>query len=122
MESRALKLVGVFALTLAAGFACSSDKDDDGTGPEEGVEVIQMSNRRFTPATLTIEPGTTVRWAKDDEAHTITPANSNQPGVWQDVVVEAGEEFEHTFEVAGQTYDYECQFHEGMTGRIIVSE
>jgi plastocyanin len=120
MESRVLRLVGVFALVLAAGFACGED-DDDGTGPEDDVREIQMSNRLFSPSSVTIEPGTTVRWVGDHEPHTITPQDGSKPGVWPDVEVAPNGEYEHTFEVAGQTYDYICRFHPGMTGRITVS-
>jgi len=122
MESRVLRLVGVFALALAAGFACG--EDDDGTGPEDGVRVIEMSNRLFSPANVTIEPGTTVRWVGDHEPHTITPneASTSKPGVWEDVEVAPNGQYEYTFEVAGQTYDYFCRFHPGMTGRITVSQ
>lgn len=121
MESRVLRLVGVFALVLAAGYACG-DNDDDGTGPDDGVTVIRMSSQRFNPATVTIDPGTTVRWVGDSEQHTITPETPDQPGAWERVVTGPGQDFEHTFEVPGETYDYFCEFHPGMTGRIVVRE
>lgn len=111
----------VLLLAGAFGVACSSD--DDGTGPRSGVVEIQVSGTRFSPSLVEIRPGTTVRWVASEGGHTITPDNPNQPGVWQAVnVTQAGVALEHTFQQAGQTYEYHCVPHlqAGMTGTIRV--
>lgn len=97
--------------------------------PSSGVVEIHLTaGSAFSPASVTIAPGTTVRWINDAAIdHTITPQNSSQPGVWQRQTTSTqGVVFEHTFQQAGQTYRYRCEphsanFDSGMVGVIIVS-
>jgi len=109
---------GVLVLAACVGLACSDD-DDDGTGPEPGVQVIQLQAQAFSPATVTIDVGTTVRWSGGTVAHTVTPDDPDQPGVWQAEAMDPGEVFEHTFNTPG-TYEYHCDLHAPMTGTITV--
>jgi plastocyanin len=95
-------------------------------GPQ--VVEVRLLSAEFSPATLSIPAGTTVRWINDAPvAHTITPENPNQPGVWQRRETSTqGVVFEHTFPVAGQTYRYRCEphsvnFQTGMVGVISVT-
>lgn len=88
--------------------------------PGEVVEVHLTSSFTFTPADLTIEPGTTVAWINDEAIfHTITPDGHSE---WtrREVSAEA-ETFRHTFETEGE-FPYICEPHEsqGMTGTITV--
>lgn len=84
------------------------------------VEVHLTSSLTFSPAELTIEPGTTVRWVNDASIfHTITPNGHSE---WDDTSVSsAGETFTHTFETEGE-FPYYCSPHrsQGMTGTITV--
>lgn len=98
-------------------------------GPQSGVVEIHLTaGSQFSPNTLTITPGTTVRWINDSAtAHTVTPENASQPGVWTRRETSAtGVVFEHTFTVSGQTYRYRCEphsssFSSGMVGTITVT-
>lgn len=85
------------------------------------VTQVNLSGMSFSPGTVTITQGSTVRWTALDGAHTVTPDNPGQAGAWTSTPLSAGESFEHTFTVAG-TYDYHCQPHQafGMVGQIIV--
>lgn len=86
-----------------------------------GRRDIHMGAASFTPADVTIATGTTVRWINDLAVpHTITPDNAAQGGVWASQNITAqGQTFDHVFTTAG-TYDYHCNVHAGMTGKVRV--
>ncbi|MFW5946847.1 MAG: plastocyanin/azurin family copper-binding protein [Gemmatimonadota bacterium] len=83
-------------------------------------EVHLTSNFTFSPANLTIEPGTTVEWVNDANIfHTITPDDHSE---WERQEMDTtGETFRHTFETEGE-FPYYCEPHlsQGMTGTITV--
>jgi plastocyanin len=92
------------------------------------VEIHLTQTSEFSPASVSISPGTTVRWINDAAIeHTITPENASQPGVWQrQTTSTAGVVFEHQFNEANQTYRYRCEphssnFETGMVGVITVT-
>lgn len=84
------------------------------------VEIRLTSGLRFEPSSVTISPGTTVRWVNAASMfHTITPDGHSE---WdrQEMSTE-GQTFEHEFTEAG-AFPYFCEPHEsaGMTGSITV--
>lgn len=96
--------------------------------PVSDVVEIHLGASSFIGGTITIDVGTTVRWINDaDIAHTITPENPNQPGVWtRRETSTQGVVFEHTFTEPDQTYRYRCEphstnFENGMVGAITVT-
>ena len=96
--------------------------------PATGVVEIRLNGTSFVNGTVTIAPGTTVRWINDDgQTHTVTPENSSQPGVWSRRETSSeGVVFEHTFNVANQAYRYRCEPHStsftnGMVGTVTVT-
>lgn len=110
-------------VTVVAGQTATVDwRLERSGGGGTTVVTVRLSGTSFTPSDITIAPGTTVRWVVDDGSHTITPDNPNQPGAWTSVAVSAGQTFEHTFTVAGQTYNYHCIPHRslGMVGVVRV--
>jgi plastocyanin len=107
-----------------------------GPGDRAAAVEVGMTNRlTFTPDTVRIRVGQTVRWRNSsDVIHTVTA----DPGRAADAShislpegaetfdsgnMEPGSTFERTFSVAG-TYQYVCLPHElaGMVGWVIVSE
>lgn len=119
----------VLVLIVGLGIACSGDSmgtTDPEPDPDSDSDVVQIQlteNLTFSPDDVTIEPGTTVRWVSSyAEFHTITPENSQQEGVWTRQEMNEGDTFEHTFQTAGEVYDYFCEPHQpqGMTGTIRV--
>ena len=79
---------------------------------------IAIANYAFSPATITVAPGTTVVWVnRDGDAHTVTssagPQSFHSPGL------EKGDTFSFTFRKAG-SYQYFCSVHPFMHGTIIV--
>jgi plastocyanin len=80
------------------------------------VSVIHIKNFAYVPDTVTIHPGSTVRFVEDDETpHTVTAmdhsydsGNLSQKDTWK-----------HTFAKEG-TYQYFCAYHPYMKGTVIV--
>ncbi len=84
------------------------------------VEIRLTSSLRFEPSSVTISPGTTVRWVNEtDMLHTITPDDHSE---WDRQELSSdGQLFTHEFTAAGE-FPYFCEPHEssGMTGSITV--
>ena len=89
-----------------------------GPGPTAPAGTsVRMAGSRFEPATLTVAPGSTVRWFNDDALpHTVTAADSS----WDSGNLAPGGTFEHQFDSPG-TYAYLCRYHPGQTGTIVVA-
>ena len=127
--TRAMRIGTIMGTALAlAGAVVACDSSDGDTGPGDTtngtensvVEVNLTSGLAFTPADLTIEVGTTVRWVNDAAMfHTITPDGHSE---WsRQEMTSAGQTFEHTFGSEG-TFPYYCEPHQaqGMAGTITV--
>lgn len=86
-----------------------------GASSDNSVTIKQM---KFTPATLTINPGASVTWTNSDERdHTVTAAD----GSFSSGKIGAGETFTHKFKSAGN-FPYACSYHPRMKGTIVVKE
>ena len=87
--------------------------------PQATVVEIQVGGTSFSPANVTIAPGTTVRWVWNNGSHTVTPTGHSE---WTSTALNATTQtFEHTFNVNG-TFNYHCIPHQslGMDGVITV--
>ncbi len=88
----------------------------------QGHEVtVRMGDNFFSPANVTVEPGTTVTWVNSgNNPHSTT----SYDGLWDSGLIEGGSggTFSFTFEEPG-TYDYFCIPHEDMdmVGSVTVS-
>ena len=88
----------------------------------QGKEVtVKMEDNFFSPANITVEPGTTVTWVQEgNNPHTTT----SYDGLWDSGLIEPGSggSFSFTFDEPG-TFDYYCIPHEsmGMIGSVTVS-
>jgi plastocyanin len=79
---------------------------------------VTIQGYAFSPARLTVRPGTTVVWInRDSDAHTVTDATG--PQRFQSPGLDTGAKFAVTFRKAG-TYQYFCSVHPFMHGTIIV--
>ena len=78
----------------------------------------------FTPAFVSIQPGDTVQWIWDDDAHSTTSGSpGNSSGFWNSGVLNDGAIFTHVFPDPG-TFSYYCSTHGsccGMTGTVYVA-
>ena len=106
-------LLVILALPLALLAACSSTSLDD-IDPATGVTDVEMEGTKFDPRVIEVDPGTTVTWHFGGAAHDV-----KGDGWGSDVESEGT--FTHTFDSAG-TYDYRCTVHNGMTGRVVVTQ
>lgn len=79
-----------------------------------GGEVSVVDNA-FEPANLEIAVGDEVTWSWEGSAAHDVVGDGFDSGVQREGA------FSHTFDEPG-TYDYECQLHNGMDGRITVVE
>ena len=86
---------------------------DDKSASEVAVKIDNFS---FSPATITVPVGTTVRWTnRDDIPHTVV---SDDKSI-KSKPLDTDETFTYTFTKAG-TYSYFCGIHPKMTAKIIV--
>src|SRR5438309_827352 len=82
------------------------------------VQEIVIDNFTFSPATVTITPGTRVVWINhDDVPHTAT--STSKPKRFESGTLDTDDKFAHVFTEPG-TYSYFCAVHPKMTGQIIV--
>jgi plastocyanin len=79
---------------------------------------VTIKGMKFTPQTLQIQVGDTVRWTNsDDRDHTVTAADKS----FKSGNLRSGDTFDHTFEGAGK-FTYSCSYHPRMKGTVHVSE
>jgi amicyanin len=128
-RTRALICLGIgVALAATVAGACFSERV--ATGPTggtcrlpvgEGVPgsvLVPIAEFAFLPAELHVHAGQTVTWVNCDESaisHT-THADGEE---WSSPLLSPGAGFSHRFDQAG-TFDYHCDPHPFMTGRVVV--
>jgi len=82
----------------------------------EPTVEITIDNFTFTPATVTIEAGTTVKWLnRDDIPHTVVAKSL----AFKSRALDTDDSFAQRFNEVGEI-DYFCSLHPHMTGRVIV--
>lgn len=118
---------GGFSAATAA-WAGTHDVSAAAARPANGIHLVAdeaaatakvtIDNFTFSPATLTVAPGTKVTWVNhDDVPHTVT--SSEKPRRFASKAMDTDEQFSHVFDTPG-TYAYFCAVHPHMTGKIIV--
>jgi plastocyanin len=79
--------------------------------------TVDMHDNYFAPKTLTIRPGTTVRWVNYGTRHHTTTSTD---GLWDSGDLGPGDAYTATFHRQG-TYAYYCRFHsEEMRATVVV--
>lgn len=87
--------------------------------PQEGVTDVTIANFTFTPKTVTIKQGESVRWTNGEIAiinHTTTsgnPGDADAGTLWDSGPLAPGETFTHQFTEVGE-FSYFCDIHEDM--------
>jgi len=112
MNSITMRKLGVSALLLVVLlFAGTSDA-------QAQIVDVDIAGFAFSPQTLNITTGTTVRWTNQDgAAHTST---SDAVG-WDSGTLTTGQQFSFTFNTPG-SFPYHCTFHPSMLGTVNVTE
>jgi plastocyanin len=111
----------IFVLAIAICGSCDKKDSDDNapaspstSGP--GANEVWMQNNAFTPSSITVSAGTTIKWTnKDNMAHTVTSDN----GLFDSGNIAAGGTYTRQFTTAG-SYPYRCTLHSGMIGTVVV--
>ncbi|MBS0561266.1 MAG: cupredoxin family copper-binding protein [Proteobacteria bacterium] len=107
MRLRPAILAGTMACALLTGVRARA----------EGATVT-IDNFAFTPAEITVSPGTTVTWLnRDDIPHTVTDAA--EPRAFKSPPLDTNDSFRHAFTTPG-TYHYFCSLHPHMQGTVVV--
>ena len=80
------------------------------------TRAVAIKATAFSPANITINTGTVVKWTnRDTKDHQVVANN----GSFASAVIKPGKSYSHTFNTAG-TYRYHDALHPALTGRIIV--
>jgi plastocyanin len=112
LARRAIPAAAGIALAIAAGAATGQQQADT-------AAAIGIDNFAFTPANLTVAPGTTITWVNhDQEPHTVVSAGDS-PAKFKSPGLDTDEKFSFVFAQPG-TYSYICTVHPHMAGTIIV--
>ena len=83
----------------------------------EKTAEVKIDNFSFSPAVLTVAPGTTVKWTnRDDIPHTVV---SNDKSAFKSKALDTDDTFTFTFTKLG-TYEYFCSLHPHMTAKVVV--
>ncbi len=91
--------------------------DAQAAGGTSGVQV-SIQGFKFVPSQTSIVKGTTVVWTnKDTAAHTTSSIGMG----WDSGSMAKDDTFSFTFNEAG-TFDYQCNFHPSMKGKITVTD
>jgi plastocyanin len=114
-------LVGILGWASFGGFAGMRGAGMMGMmGPAPTAPAgtsVTLAGSRFTPQTLTVKVGDSVRWFNDDALpHTVSAVDRS----WDSGSMAPGASFERRFETTG-TYSYVCLYHSWMTGTIEVA-
>lgn len=119
-----LTLVTIFLFAGITG--CS--KNDYGTNSYNsnpgtpGPNEVFIQNISFSPKTITVAVGTTIKWTnKDNVAHTVSSGTPGSPnGTFESGNLNNGGTFSFTFNTKG-TFLYYCKLHQDvMTGTVVV--
>jgi plastocyanin len=85
------------------------------------MNQIVIANYAFSPAKLTVKPGTTITWTNHDLARHSVVIDADAPsGGPNGPLIGQGESFSFTFAAVGK-YSYHCEPHPYMKGEIEVA-
>lgn len=110
----------LIAVILSSGcFQRSYSAPQQSTPPpittEAPAATVNIKGFTYKPNTITVAKGTTVTWTNQDaEVHTATGL-----GIFDSGTLQKDESWSRKFDSSG-TYEYECIFHPGMGGWVIV--
>ena len=109
----------VWGVLLVMQFAAHAQSAPAAGQDSKGQTVdVKIDNFSFSPATITIPAGTTVKWTnRDDIPHTVVSDAS--PPLFRSKALDTDDSFAMVFDKPG-TYHYFCGLHPHMTGTIVV--
>ncbi len=113
----------VLAALLGAATVGPARAATPATGEYGDRAAVAMKDNDFRPQTITVAPGTVVRWDNEGRTvHDVVPDGRNAG--WRGAKVRPGQTFDHAFDQPG-VVGYFCSFHgapgRGMYGTVIVT-
>jgi plastocyanin len=103
----------VIKLAVADGYAASPSP-----APAASPSLVTIKDFGFSPSTVKIHVGDTVRWKNNDSvSHTATSTSKG----FDSGNLDNGQSFSFTFTKSG-SYSYVCSYHPSMTGIVIVTD
>gem|GEM_PF-624271 len=85
--------------------------------PPGPTVTVSVGDDFFSPASISINQGSAISWTNNGRSpHTVTAAN----GSFNSGTLQPGRSYSYTFNVPG-THSYDCIFHSGMRGTVIVN-
>ncbi len=109
-----LWILGVAIVSIALGIGGGTNAN--AAAPSASEAAVKIDNFSFTPATITVAVGTTVRWTNhDDIPHTVVSDDKT----FKSKALDTDEQFTYTFTKPG-TYSYFCSIHPKMTAVVVV--
>jgi plastocyanin len=107
----------LFLISSAVFTSCSKDYNSS-SNPSNGTSTVSIQSMAFSPASLTVNAGTTVKWTNNDNmTHTVT---SDDGTSFNSGDLTAGNSYSYQFKVSG-TYNYHCALHPEVKGTIVVT-
>lgn len=115
-----IKILVTVAGVMAAVFIAAAALPGGAETANAATSGVSIRSFRFSPATITIQPGETVRWINDEDSvpHTVT---SEKQGGFSSSSLKAGDSVFQTFPQAG-AYNYFCAIHPSMRGVVLVGD
>ena len=111
-----LNFVFIATVLLMAQPLVHAQNPSAGQDGKSGPVEVKIDNFSFSPATISVPAGTTVRWTNhDDIPHTVVEDKEN----FKSKTLDTDEQFSYTFTKPG-TYSYFCSIHPKMTGKVVV--
>ena len=81
-----------------------------------GATAVDIDNFTFSPPTITVASGTTVKWTNDDDIpHTVRAVD----GSFHSKAMDTSDSYAFTFSKPG-VYSYFCSLHPKMVGKVVV--
>jgi len=118
MARKSLWILALLVLTsilLVAGCYKSSTMEQT-QAPPPAPNSVSIGDDFFNPGSVTVTAGTVVTWTnRGTRGHTVT----SDQGAFDSGTLNPGGTFSFTFNDKG-TFGYHCNFHSGMTAKIIV--
>ena len=112
------RIFGLAVLLATLGFGGPNITSTAAPDNKPASEVaVKIDNFSFSPATITVPTGTTIRWTnRDDSPHTVV---SEDKTMFKSKVLDTDEQFTYTFTKPG-IYSYFCSIHPKMTAKVVV--
>jgi len=110
------RIASIVRLACFTVFFASIGIGSTALADEPSATVVVAKSFMFSPTTLTVAAGTTVKWSnRDEEPHTVV----SETGLFRSPALDTNESFSFRFDEPG-TYRFVCSIHPQMTGTIIV--